>query len=849
MSTPISFGVLLRTLRKRVGMTQGDLAAAVGYSIASISALEQERRLPDVEFVVQRLLPTLAIGDAPQLATLLVELAAASRGERPPTTITIQRAAQVVIQEEVIEQPGRLPTLPTALIGRTAQVRQLCDRLLAPGGRLLTLVGPPGIGKTTLALAVASQLELHFKDGVRFVALAAITDPALVATTLANALQLLDTRKQSPEERLVRGLRRQELLLVLDNFEQIVAAAPLLATLLTECPHLSLLVTSRERLHLRAEQRFAVPPLDLAAAVALFVQRAQMVDATFALMPENQPTLEKICRRLDCLPLALELIAARIDLFTPQQMLTRLQTQPLALLTDNAQDAPAHQRTLRRAIQASYTLLVEGERALFRALGVFVDGFDLAAVAHVGFGVEELHGLMHKSLVHVAVQPITDTPNPVAEPRFALLEMVREYALEELYNANEAPLVQRCHADYFLKLAATAAQYMDRREKKHWLARLQADYGNLRATLAWLIATDAPAAQHLARLLWRFWEANALLHEGRDWLTKSLAADTTPTPTRAWALWAKAQIMEVTVDLLPTLELAQESLTIFQAHGDRLGCCQALSLLGYSLMSAGQHSQALPYLEQCLALTREIGEPACLAPALVGMGDVYIGLGRSPAQILPLVEESAHMYEELDDWQGFAYTFHVKARTFMQVGDYAQAATCCREALAINRAMGSRLDMAYVQTVLAAALWFGGDRVAACPHWEEARHFFQEADDKGMLNEVGYGFTMIVRYLLTVAERAMAERAWPDATRLVSAVQKTLEPQPPFLDAATQGKPQEMLTILRRNQPADTFAALWTEGARLPLAEAVALAATLPVEPVPLDRPPWLQHTPAVTAS
>ncbi|MCE7986039.1 MAG: NACHT domain-containing protein [Caldilinea sp. CFX5] len=841
-TTSPSFGTLLRTLRKRVGMTQGDLAAAVGYSVAAISALEQERRLPAVEFVVQTLVPALALTDTPQLAKQLVELAAAARGERPPTAVTIQRTAQVVIQEEVVESPGRLPSLPTALIGRTAQVQQLCDRLLGHGGRLLTLMGPPGIGKTTLALAVASRLELHFKDGVRFIALAAITDPALVATTIANELKLLDVGRQSPEERLVRGLRRQELLLVLDNFEQIVAAAPLLATLLAECPRLALLVTSRERLHLRAEQRFVVPPLDLTAAVTLFVQRAQMVAATFALTPENQLTIEKICRRLDCLPLALELSAARIDLFSPQQMLAHLQTHALELLTDNAQDAPLHQRTLRRAIQASYALLAEHERVFFRTSGVFVDGFDLAAVAHVGFGVAELHGLMTKSLMHVAVQPTTTAPHQVAEQRFALLEMVREYALEELHSANEAPLVQRRHADYFLNLAATAAQYMDRRQKLPWLERLQADYGNLRAALAWLIATDPPAAQEMARWLWRFWEAKALLHEGCDWLSKALAADTRPTPQRAWALWAQALI----TDQVQAQALAQECLQIFQAHADAVGCCEALSLLGYILINLDQPAQALPYLEQSLALARDIGDPHCLAHGLVGVGDGYLALGRSPAQILPLLAESAQIYEELDDWQGLAYTYFAKGRTHVRTGDYSQGIALCQEALAIDRAMGSRLDVAYVQTVLGGAHWFAGKRAAACTYWEEARQFFQAADDKAMLQEVWYGFAMAARYLLAVAEVAFADQAFDDATRLCSVVQKILDNQPPFLVATASEKLQTMLDTLRRDSPQTTFAALWSEGQGWTLAEAVTHAATLPGASVPLDRPPWLSPAPDV---
>ncbi len=398
-----SFGSLLRQLRKRAGMTQSDLAAALGYSKSFVGALENDQRLPDLDMVVQRYLPALCLQTTPHLAAQLVEAAAHARGENLPTTWTIQHARQPLIEDDLTAEPCHLPIPPTQLIGRAPEVEQLGKRLLGLYGRLLTLVGPPGIGKTRLALAVAGRVQPHYDDGVCFVGLAAVDDAAtMAATMLATVLAAggsRETNARPPQAQLIEFLRRKTLLFVLDNLEQINGAAPLIAAVLAACPGVVVLATSRERLHLRAEQRYKVPPLAPAAAVELFVQRAQAVDFAFAPAAAQQPTIEAICRRLDCLPLAIELIAARVDLFSPQVLLARLQDRALDVLDDGPDDIPEHQRTLRNAIHRSYRLLDEAQAALFRTLGFFVGGFDLPAVKYFGFDEALLQALIHKSLI------------------------------------------------------------------------------------------------------------------------------------------------------------------------------------------------------------------------------------------------------------------------------------------------------------------------------------------------------------------------------------------------------------------------------------------------------------------
>jgi predicted ATPase len=538
--------------------------------------------------------------------------------------------------------PNNLPVQPTPLVGRVREVGVVCALMLRDEVRLVTLTGPGGIGKTRLGLQVAAELSESFADGVFFVDLTPLRHPSLVLPTIAQTLGIQEAPGQSLLERLVEGLRQKQLLLLLDNFEQVLSAAVQVADLLSACPRLNVLVTSRETLHVRAEHEFAVPPLalpdprhlpELAAlaqseAVALFLERAQATKSDFQLTPTNARAIAEICTHLDGLPLAIELAATRIKLLPPQVLLARL-GQGLAVLTSGARDVQARHQTLRHTITWSYDLLNAQEQRLFRRLAVFVGGCTLEAAEAVSTAVDDTDADVLEGMASLLDKSLLQrTERDGEEPRFVMLEIIREYGLEVLASEREAQATRTAHAAYYLALAEQAEPELSGPQQLSWFERLEREHDNLRAALSWFLEQDSERrrselALRFSGALSRFWEIRGYVSEGRRWLERVLDESRgVRSAVRAKALVGAGALATLQDDFGQAEALCGEGLALYRELGDRRGSATALSCLGYATMMRSNYAAAHALLEEALALFREAGDTGSSVYALHRLASV-----------------------------------------------------------------------------------------------------------------------------------------------------------------------------------------------------------------------------------
>jgi predicted ATPase/DNA-binding CsgD family transcriptional regulator len=666
-------------------------------------------------------------------------------------------------QQPVQKEPAKarhppfnnLPAQLSSLIGREQEIQAVNALLHEPEVRLMTLTGTGGVGKTRLGLAVAQSVLSDFADGVCFVPLAPIRNAEQVIPTIAKTLGLWEAGDQLLLKQLQAALQERHLLLLLDNFEQLLPAAPHVADLLTSCPHLNILVTSRAALHIQGEHEFLVPPLALPdlthlpeqevlsqyAAVALFLQRAQAVKGTFQLTSSNARPIAEICARLDGLPLAIELAATRIKLLPPQALLTRL-SQRLQLLTGEARDAPTRQQTLRNTIKWSYDLLNADEQRLFRWLSVFVGGCTLEAIeaacaardTETG-GVSALDvvaSLLDKSLLQ-------QTEQEEGRPRLLMLETIREFGLECLRESGEMEAIQKAHADYYLGLAEEAEPEVRSAQSALWLERLEREHDNLRAAMQWLLDQDGDMqrkqmALRLGATLDLFWNLRGPFSEGLAFLEQALVGSEGIAPSvRAKALYAFGDIVTNLGDQDRAQPLFEEGLALYRALGDTVGIARSLNGLGWVAYGRGNYTEALGLAEEALSIRREVGDNEQLASTLELVGLLYDIQGK-PERARPLYEESLVLRRELGNMVGIADTLFMLAQEhFLWQGDPLTVRSLLEEGLALHREAGGKIGMANYFMLSGRFAFSQGDLDSARQLVEQSVELYKDlGDQQGM---------------------------------------------------------------------------------------------------------------------
>jgi predicted ATPase len=604
-----------------------------------------------------------------------------------------------------------LPEQLTPFIGRVAEITAAVEQLMRPDVHLLTFTGPGGGGKTRLALEVARRVVRRFPDGVYFVLLASIRDPELISSEIVRALGIQESG-ESPIDAIRIYLQGRRLLLILDNFEHLIRGSPLVTALFVASQQLKILVTSREALNAYGEQLFHVPPLPMPDidhlpplskitqydAVRLFRDRARAVKMDFKIDNENAPAVAELCYRLDGLPLAIELAAARVKILPPEAMLQRL-GQRLPFITGGPHDLPARQQTLRATIAWSYDLLPPEERIFFRRLGVFVGGCTIEAaerVCNVPSPLPQdvltgIQSLVDKSLLETAVQIHG------REPRFLMLETVREYATEQLQTHGEADALAQMHLEYFLMYAERAAESLRGADQELWLIRLEQEHGNLTAALAYseTPGVETSAGLRLSAALGWFWYVRSYYTEGRRYLDRALLAGAQEaTSARAKALWGCGFLARHQGALEDASRLFQEALALARALVDRANTAEALSGLGLVAWDEGRFSDAVPLLEESLDIVRSLHEPGDEAMALYCLG-VAVAAKGDEDRAARLLEECLALSRKIGYKYAIALALESLGRLAYSRGDRARAALLLKESLALCQELRYKRGIAW----------------------------------------------------------------------------------------------------------------------------------------------------------
>jgi len=737
------FGDLLKYLRKRAQLTQRELAIAVGYSEAHITRLEKNQRLPDLSTLAALFVPALSLEDEPDTIARLLELAALARAENLPSNGNLM--VRHSIEREVVETfeareiPTNLPLQLTSFIGRGREIQEIESLLRGEEKyKLVTLVGAGGCGKTRLALQVAGRIIHLYPDGAWFIDLAPLADPNLVPRTTASTLSISETQEELITKTIVRFLQSKKILLLFDNCEHILGSVSELAeALLRACPHLQILTTTREVLNVPGERSFHVLPLPYPPegkddknriaefdSVRLFIQRAKNVQISFDLTDENASYIAQVCRRLDGIPLAIELAAARIGLLRVQQIESQLKDR-FKLLTGGGRTLPRHQ-TLRAMVDWSHDLLSEDECRLFRRLSVFAGGWILEAAEAVQYHASQtstldlLSRLIDKSFILVERQL-------GKEARYGMLETLREYAFEKLGAAEETTFAREQHFQFFHNLALRSQLYGS--EKQLWLDRLEADYDNIRTAVTWALSYhDSEGAQpyiesttELILALTDFFWFRGFTAEAREWMDQLLGIEMPASPLRALLLQKSGWYARVSGDFKKADMILHRALGMAKEIGDWNRAAWALMDLGLSTRDQGDNPQSIRYFTEGLTFARQSGEDRAIGACLYSLAESY-ELLRDLNRARDLFEQGLSLFRAEGDKTHIAWGLEGLAGAAYLANDLVGALKFHLESLNIKVEVMDRLGIAYSLEGLAQIAAAGEETERAAILWGAANH-------------------------------------------------------------------------------------------------------------------------------